>query len=186
MTSDQSDVAARLSAAVGRAVRLARLATNVDASQGTMSEGYWPDHEWLAQRDEVFDFELPPGTFFDGAAVHLLTTATLDHLRWIRPAARFEIPRFRPNLVIQPADGLDGFVEDQWIGKDIAIGDVRLSIDRPCPRCVMTTLEQASLPKDAGVLQAAVRENSGNIGVYATVIQGGQLRRGDTVQVLEQ
>jgi hypothetical protein len=43
-----------------------------------------------------------------------------------------------------------------WIGYTIRIGDqVRLSITSPCPRCVMTTLAQADLPKDSGILRAA-------------------------------
>ena len=90
----------RLSAAVGRPVRLVK--SPID---GATAEGYSPDHEWLAQRDEVFEFPLPEGTFYDCATVHLLTTATLDRLRSSTPASRFEPRRFRPNLVIQPPEG---------------------------------------------------------------------------------
>src|SRR5437868_4086704 len=100
LTTDQADAERRLAAGVGRPVRLART-----AAEGATAEGYWPDHEWLAQRDEVFEFPLPPGTFFDGAMVHLVTTATLDRLRELSPASRFEVPRFRPNFVIEAADG---------------------------------------------------------------------------------
>ncbi len=52
----------------------------------------------LDYRETVTDFRLPEGTFFDSAAVHLLTTATLDRLREFYPKGRFEIRRFRPNL----------------------------------------------------------------------------------------
>ncbi len=103
LMTDQADVEARLSAGVGRPVRLAR-----SAVAGTTAEGYWPDHDWLAQPDEVFEFPLPPGTFFDAAPVHLVTTATLDRLRALAPASRFEAPRFRPNLVIEPTGGPGG------------------------------------------------------------------------------
>src|SRR4051794_12531828 len=82
VTSDQADVDSRLSAGVGRTVRLAR-----SAAEGAIAEGYWPDHDWLEQRDEVFEFPLPPGTFFDAAPVHLVTTATLDRLRDLAPAS---------------------------------------------------------------------------------------------------
>jgi len=178
VTSDQSDVEARLSASVGRTVRLAR-----SAPDGAAAEGYWPDHEWLPDRDTVFEFPLPPGTFFDGATVHLLTTATLDRLRALAPASRFEVPRFRPNLVIEPAEGAAGFVENDWIGRTLAIGGVELKIEGPCPRCVMTTLPQGSLPHDPAVLRTLVRENEGNVGVYAAIARPGLLRRGDTVSV---
>jgi uncharacterized protein len=40
-------------------------------------EEYWPDLENLAHRETVTEEAMPPGTFFDGAVVHLLTTATL-------------------------------------------------------------------------------------------------------------
>jgi uncharacterized protein len=46
--------------------------------------------EGLDYRDTVTDWELPPGTFFDLAIVHLLTTATIDRLRELYPRGRFE------------------------------------------------------------------------------------------------
>src|SRR5262245_23035551 len=107
LTTDQPGAETRLAAAVGRAVRLAR------AGSGTATcEGYWLDHDWLAHRDEVFDFPLPPGTFFDCATVHLVTTATIDRLRALSPSGRFEVPRFRPNFVIEAAGEAEGFVEN--------------------------------------------------------------------------
>ncbi len=178
LTTDQADVDPQHSAAVGRTVRLARF-----GAERATSEGYWPDHDWLAERDQVFDFELPPGTFFDGATVHIITTATLDRLQALSPKSRFEIPRFRPNVVIEPTQGSDSFIENGWIGRTLALGDVTFRIDRPCPRCVMTTLSQDSLPKDAAVLRTAVQNNDGNVGVYATVLSPGQVCRGDSVQL---
>jgi uncharacterized protein YcbX len=178
LTTDQADAEARLSASTGRPVRLARTPETT-----ATAEGYWPDHDWLAQRDEVFDFTLPPGTFFDGATAHLVTTASLDRLRVLCPTSRFEVPRFRPNLVIEPAEGAEGFVENGWIGRTLTLGDVQLRIDGPCPRCVMTTLSQGSLPKDPAVLRTAVQQNEGNVGVYASVIRGGRIRRGDRVEL---
>ena len=75
-----------------------------------------------------------------------------------------------------------GFVENDWIGQTVAIGDeVRLHITGPCPRCVMTTLPQGDLPKDAGILHTAAQHNQANVGVHADVVEGGTLRRGDPV-----
>ncbi|MGK5113693.1 MOSC domain-containing protein [Geodermatophilus sp. CPCC 205506] len=74
---------------------------------------------------------------------------------------------------------MSGFKESDWIGRTVRIGDeVRLSITGPCPRCVMTTLAQADLPKDSGILRTAARYNQVNVGVYASVIQSGEIRRG--------
>ena len=133
---------------------------------GTVTaEDIWPDMEGLDYRDTVTDFSLPEGTFFDCAVVHLLTTATLDRLRVLYPQGRFEVRRFRPNVVVETANDSNDFIENAWIGQVLAIGDaVRLSITGPCPRCVMTTLPQGDLPKDAGILRTAAQHNRANVG----------------------
>jgi hypothetical protein len=112
----------------------------------------------------------------------VLTTATIDRLRSLYPEGRFEVRRFRPNIVVETASGDRDFVENAWIGHLLAIGDaVRLSITGLCSRCVMTTLPQGDLPKDNGVLRTAAQHNRANVGVYASVVQGGRVRRGDSV-----
>jgi uncharacterized protein len=169
----------RVSDMVGRPVRLAS-----SAGDAPRIEGYWPDYEWLESRDAVFEVKLPPGTFFDAAVVHLVTTATLDSLRSLRPGSRFEVPRFRPNIVVALANGSDGFPENDWAGRTVRLGDeVRLTISQPCPRCVMTTVSQGDLPKDPDVLRTIVQRNAGNVGVLASVLRGGRIRRGDAVIV---
>jgi uncharacterized protein len=85
---------------------------------------------------------------------------------------------------VRPAGDELTFVEDSWIGQTIAIGeDVRLKITGPCGRCVMTTLAQGDLPNDTGILRTAVQHNRANVGVYAAVVRGGTIRRGDRVMV---
>ena len=148
------------------------------------AEEYWPDMEGLDYRDTVTDFNLPEGTFFDCAVVHLLTTATVDRLRELYPPGRFEVRRFRPNIVVETASGVKDFVENAWIGQTLGIGDaVRLSITGPCPRCVMTTLPQGDLAKDPGILRTAAQHNHANVGLYASVVRGGTVRRGDAIRL---
>jgi hypothetical protein len=112
------------------------------------------------------------------------TTATLDRLRELNPKGRFEVRRFRPNIVVQLGSGEKSFAENAWVGHTLAIGDaVRLSITGPCIRCVMTTLPQGDLPRDPGILRTAAQHNKVSVGVYATVERGGTIRRGDAVSV---
>ena len=179
VSGDQDDRHEILSKALSREVTLE------SAAHGSLDiEEYWPDIEGLPHRDTVTDFRLPEGTFFDGATVHLLTTATLDHLGELYPEGRFEVLRFRPNIVVQLASGEKGFAEDAWVGHTVALGsDVRLQITRKCGRCVMTTLAQGDLPKDPGILRTAAQHNKVNVGVYAAVLRGGTVRRGDPVRV---
>jgi uncharacterized protein YcbX len=140
--------------------------------------------EGLDNRDTVTDFELPLDTFFDCGVVHLLTTATLDRLRQLYPPGSFETRRFRPNLVVETSNSAIDFVENAWNGRTLAIGDaVRLNVTGPCPRCVMTTLSQGDLAKDPGFLRTAVAHNRGNVGLYASVVQSGTVRRGDSVRL---
>jgi uncharacterized protein len=192
VASDQEEVDQLLSRAFGRDVTLQRahrsqepvVESTFPNPWATQAEEYWPDIEGLDYRNTVTDFELPEGTFFDCAVVHLLTTATLDRLRELYPQGRFEVRRFRPNVVVASTDGAAGFIEDAWIGQTVRIGDeVQLSITGPCPRCVMTTLAQADLPKDSRILRTAAQHNQVNVGVYASVLRGGRIRRGDAVSL---
>ena len=52
---------------------------------------------------------------------------------------------------------------------------------RTLPRGVMITLPQGDLLKDSGILRTAAQHNGVNVGIYASVINGGRNRRGDTV-----
>jgi hypothetical protein len=150
------------------------------------AEEYWPDMDGLDHRDTVTDFDLPAGTFFDSATVHVLTTATLHRLRDLYPAGRWDVGRFRPNVVVNLAEDRHDFVENGWVGRTVRLGaTVRLQITGPCPRCVMTTLAQPDLPKDSEILRTAAQYNQANVGVYASVVQGGTVRRGDAVRLEE-
>lgn len=191
VNSEQADVNRILSDVLNREVTLNAAAhasgratpSSPASAQPATAEEYWPNIEGLEFQDTVTEFGLPEGTFFDSAFVHLLTTATIDRLRELYPQGRFETRRFRPNMVVQTTGERD-FVENAWIGKMLAIGDaVRLSITGPCPRCVMTTLPQGDLPTDPGILRTAAQHNSASVGVYASVLQGGRVRRGDSVRL---
>lgn len=180
VNSEQPGINQIFSMLLKRAVKLSALPD----LQTATAEEYWPDIEGLDHRDTVTDFGLPEGTFFDCALVHLLTTATLDQLRDLYPQGRFEVRRFRPNIVVETSSGERNFVEDAWIGQVLAIGNsVRLSVNGPCPRCVMTTLPQGDLPKDTGILRAAAQHNKANVGIYTSVLEGGTVRRGDSVRL---
>jgi uncharacterized protein len=185
-----------LSSLLGR-----RAALETSAAGPAVIEELWlegsPDGR--AVTDETIAMGSPPSTFFDYSVVHLVTTATLGRLGELYPEGRFDSRRFRPNFLVQSEAGDSGFVENGWIGKTVAIGDsVRLAVTDPCPRCVMTTLAQEDLPADAGILRTAARHNpvvggegrgpdgvyAASVGVYASVLKGGVVRRGDPVRVV--
>lgn len=178
-STDDASLDQILSARLGKPVRFLSSAPPA----GTLEE-YWPDMDGLARRDVVTEEAMPAETFFDCAAIHLLTTATLRKFQELYPEGRFEPRRFRPNLLIEGEPGLGAFPENEWNDKVLAIGsEVKIKITGPCGRCVMTTLAQGDLPKDAGVLKTAARHNHAFVGAYASVVQGGVVRKGDAISI---
>lgn len=193
VTSTDREAEGRLSAVFERRVTLT---SNAPEKHSIDVEN--PDIQGMALPGTTAGVPIRPGAFVDYGQVHLLSTTTLDRLREKYPQGRFEVRRFRPNIVVEPADGQSGFIENDWIGKTLAIGDtVQLKVVAPCPRCVMTTLPQGDLPRDPGILRAIAQhtprlalENLGvfaaNVGVYASVMPGGRIRRGDKILPTEQ
>jgi uncharacterized protein YcbX len=190
MRSDDSNVNALLSSVLKREVRLG--ATPPEAAS---LEEYWPPIDGLAHQDTVTDETIAmaaPGTFFDCAPVHILTTGTLERLKEAYPSGLFDVRRFRPNILVESAQQSD-FVENAWVGQTLAVGDaVRLRVINPCFRCVMTILPQGDLPNDPGILRTAVQQNNikgqmtekvmPSVGVYAVVVRGGRIGNGDPVR----
>jgi hypothetical protein len=105
--------------------------------------------------------------------------------------SNFDERRFRMNLIIDTEEA--GFVENDWIGHELALGDaMRIHVAMPDPRCVMTTLAQDELPRDNEILRALVQHNRLQVGdtglfpcagVYAVVQAAGSLRTGDSVSL---
>jgi uncharacterized protein YcbX len=194
LTSD-GDAERLLSSMAGREVTLASVAPS-----GAETEREYPEVDGIPVSGQFFSAPIAsgaaPGTFFDFAPLHLITTATLARLRSLAPND-FDPRRFRPNLVIATPDGVEDFVENDWVGRSILIGDdVRLHVSDPTPRCVVPTLPQAELPREPGILRAIATHNRPPIptlsgvtwpsaGVYATIERGGILRQGDQVWLAE-
>jgi len=153
------------------------------SSSDVQFEGYIPEEIYeLDNKGTVFTRTSPKDTFFDIDMVHIVTTSTINYLRKLAPDSRIEPRRFRPNLIIEVPD-TEAFIENQWVGKTLTIGDVQLKISQETKRCIMTTLAQGDLPKDPNVLRTIVRKNAGSFGVYASVVKPGKVNVGDSVEI---
>jgi len=177
--SDDPDLEAILSEEVGFPVRLLR-----SAQENQGYDEYWPDIDGMKHRDEFTTQSLPSGSFYDSSPVHIITTSTMARLGELYPQGRFEPRRFRPNLVVETQPGLKEFAENNWPGRELRIGGTRLRVTKLCGRCVETTLRQADLPLDLGILRTALSGNRANVGAYATVEQPGTVSKGDPVWLI--
>ncbi|MGH8012946.1 MAG: MOSC domain-containing protein [Candidatus Binataceae bacterium] len=130
-------------------------------------------------RGEMFP---PSRDFFDEDVMHVLATSTLAHLRRVREGADFDTRRFRANLYVDTRSDTDGFVEDEWLGGVLEIGDeVKLAGLRPALRCAMITHPQSELPHDPSILRTTWEHHQAYVGVFAFVAASGTVHTGDPV-----
>lgn len=201
--SDDLDIDAVLSRFFERPVTLARSAP----ADYTIDE-YIPDQADVRPegvRDELTEIKLgaafyvergmpplvPEGSFIDMSPLSVVTTSTLDRFAELQPGSRFDVRRFRMNVVVESAG--TGFVENDWTGRTLRFGDAAQLVPMiPTPRCVMTNLAQQDLPKDPNILKATAEHNRVDVagqglypclGVYAVVGAPGTIRVGDPIQI---
>ena len=127
----------------------------------------------------------------DLAPMHVLATSTLRRLADEHPDGSWDPRRMRPNILIDDRDGPGD--EDEWLGCDVHLGDEAVvHVVVPTPRCVMTTLAQPGLPKDAAVLKTIARVGLKRLGAlgqfacagwYVDVVTPGVVRRGDRIRL---
>jgi uncharacterized protein YcbX len=131
----------------------------------------------------IFEYESPPGTYYDAFPLLLLTTSALRSLQDALPGSRIDVRRFRPSVVVATGDE-PGHPETGWLGRRLAIGDAEVEVTTGCPRCVMVTREiDGETPQDRTILRHVVKDLGQNVGVYATVTTPGRIRTGDAVTV---
>jgi len=122
-------------------------------------------------------------SFADAYPIHLISEASLGDLNF-RLKTPVPMNRFRPNIVVS---GCEPYEEDTW--KKIRIGNVILSIVKPCSRCVATTVDQASGERSDEPLAtlAKYRKQEKGIMFGQNCIQqnAGSIALGDEVEILE-
>ncbi|MFZ4518174.1 MAG: MOSC domain-containing protein [Microthrixaceae bacterium] len=202
LTTD-TEVDARVSAAVGHPVRLESLQPPEDLDHYRRGA---PDSDDLMEElhaifgreegeplpdlsvfpPEIVEFESPPGTYYDAFPLLLLSTAALASLADALPDSVVDVRRFRPSVVVDTGDDVSGHPEFDWVGRRLRMGGAELEVVTRCPRCVMVTREVTpDVPADRAVLRHVVRELGQDLGVYATVTVPGRVQVGDPVILLD-
>lgn len=133
--------------------------------------------------------------FVDVFPIHVTTTSGMAALREADTSLVVDDRRFRPTIVIQTGDRR-GFIENEWSGRDISVGEAVLSVARPTFRCMMAAAAQGDLPHQNEVLKTLARINGDHVelkladasgrgahfGVWANVSEPGPIHVGDVTR----
>ena len=117
---------------------------------------------------------------FDTFPLSLLSTQTLAGLGRLAGAG-LTAPRFRPNLLVDTPGG--EFPEDNWVGRVLRVGGLRMRVDQRDQRCVMVTIDPVTLERNPAVLRAIATERDARLGVYGTTVVPGRVAVGDPVEL---
>ena len=121
------------------------------------------------------------GGIFDTFPISLISTQTIAGLGEM-VGAELDVRRFRPNIVVEAA-AETAFVEDDWVGRELRLGGLRMRIDKRDGRCVVINIDPRSTRRNAAVLRAVTRNREGYLGVYGSTVQPGRVTVGDTILV---
>jgi uncharacterized protein YcbX len=122
----------------------------------------------------------------DTRTVHVVNAASVAA---VRRATGLDVDAavFRPNIVL---DGLEAWVEEDWVGKTVELGGVLLEVIARTVRCDAINFHPITgerWPNNRDLVQE-IADNfpavGPYLGVYARVAQGGTLGRGGAVAVM--
>jgi uncharacterized protein len=109
----------------------------------------------------------------DESGVHLVTTSSIRQIEQA-VGAHIDPSRLRANIVLD-TDGV-GFVENDWVDADLAIGDeVVLRLGPGMPRCVMVDQPQAAVDDGTPILKAIGAAHDVRLGLQASVLRTGRI-----------
>lgn len=113
----------------------------------------------------------------DESGVSLVTTSAIRQIEQ-HLGAHIDPARLRANIVLD-TEGT-GFLEDDWIGCTLAIGDeVALTLGPGMPRCVMLDQPQSAVSVEVPMLTTVGAVHNVLLGLQASVHQTGELSLGD-------
>lgn len=117
----------------------------------------------------------------DDFPVSLMSSASMAAVGEALGAATPDPRRFRMTITV---DGAEPWEENGWTGRDIQVGEPRLRVIEPVPRCVVTTRDPDRGRRDLPILKTlAELHGKRNVvfGVWCEVSAPGRVRRGDQV-----
>ncbi|HEY3771120.1 MAG TPA: MOSC N-terminal beta barrel domain-containing protein [Candidatus Angelobacter sp.] len=119
--------------------------------------------------------EIPPPRAFDILPLLVATDGAVSYLNIDRR-------RLRPNIYLADVPELE---ERTWPRRVLAIGDVRIHMEKLRERCVMTTFDPDTQEQDSSVLNRIIFELDGVTALDSSIAVPGKIRVGDAAKVLD-
>jgi uncharacterized protein len=190
---------------LARNERLARLRTRFDGATGiltvqrdgkTVATGNIEDVTGRAVIEQFFAAYMgeesrgaprlveAPGHMFSDTPAKVVSIIGLETVRDVERVVRAAVDprRFRANIYVE---GGRPWEEFDWLGREIRIGKARLKVAKRINRCAATNVDPESGQRDLNIplsLQQGFRHI--DVGIYAEVLDGGDVALGDTVQAV--
>jgi len=113
--------------------------------------------------------------------VHIITTASAKALEVILNE-KVDLKRFRSNIVLETTAP---WLEKQWLGKIIKIGDVEIQIIDETSRCAAINVDLETGKRGRSIPATLTQHFSNeNFGIYGKILNGGQLTIKDNVIII--
>jgi uncharacterized protein len=116
-----------------------------------------------------------------GHTLLVTTQATLDAIAG-ELGTELDLRRFRTNVHVV-LDDAPAYAEEDWEGRELAIGEAAFRLLHPCERCVIPTRDPDSAEKWAELLRWLTRERRGLFGMNARPLHPARIAIGDPVRL---
>jgi hypothetical protein len=126
--------------------------------------------------------EVPGHAFTDipDKAISIIGLASVAELGE-RAGMALDPLRFRANVLFS---GGAPFAELDWVGREVLLGGARLRVFKRTQRCAATEVNPETAERDARPPRWLVQHyRHADMGVYATVIEGGRVATGDALEL---
>lgn len=124
------------------------------------------------------------GHMFSDVPIKCLSLINLNSIRDLEQRLEVTLDplRFRANIYFS---GAPAWAEMDWVGRYLAIGDVRLRGLKTIVRCAATNVNPATGERDQNIPKSLMRAyGHADMGLYAEVTSGGDLTTGSSITVL--
>jgi hypothetical protein len=115
--------------------------------------------------------------------LHLISRPTLRFVERVY-GAPVETRWLRANFLIDLSGG-KAFEEDEWVGRQIRIGDALLDVTAPSHDCIAVTSRTEKPGGDLSMIEGLLKVRSGALGLTVRVSKGQRIRVADAVSLVD-